>query len=421
MKIQSVIYCVMRPLITIAFVLFLSFSVSALEIPPEQYPFPTKDPAIATLLASFSPSTAKYKYWPMAYRPERLKKKYPLHPPTLNLETFQQSKEAPLALIIGGLGSNSPATNSSALGDIYIKAGYHVISLPNNLSFTYTTAISESALPGYMSRDSVEYYQFVQWLLNYAKTKKKMKISSIVVIGYSNGGLLASFLATLDRQQPIPLFKKILMINPAVDVMYGVQQLDYLNDVVGSKISLKMKNFIMGCIYSEAINLLTAKDPVAALFKLLKEKNFQTHHIQWLIGSQYRDSLRWILVYSHFTQNRGFLKSPYSKYNLNDLEDEALTINFTKYMYDIVVPSLPETKTVRDFAYESSMYSQMESLRTDPRVFLFTNVDDFVLRPSDIQLLRDNFGPRLFLFPYGGHMGNIMVPFNVQMYLKVSQ
>ena len=151
----------MRSVIAIAFILFLSFGqfAQALIIPAAQYPFPTKDPYIATVLSSFTPSSAKYDEWPLAYRPERLKLGYPLQKPLINLQVYKQKKEAPLVMIIAGLGGNSASTNSLGLGDVYIKAGYNVILMPSNLSWSYAQGVSETGVPGYMPRDANEYYQ----------------------------------------------------------------------------------------------------------------------------------------------------------------------------------------------------------------------------------------------------------------------
>lgn len=406
----------------ILFILFLSFgqAVRALEIPEAQYPFPTKDPYIATILSTFSPSTVKYSEWEMIYRPERMKQNFPLQKPKLDLQVYKQNKEAPLVLIIAGLGGNSYSTNSAALGDVYSKAGYNVICLPSNLSWTYTQAISETGVPGYMPRDSVEYYQFIKWVLDYAKNKKGMRYNSITLVGYSNGGVLAGFLAPYDKKQPQQLFKKVLLINPGVDVIYGIQQLDYLNDVVGAKLSKARKDHIMGAIYTHAGDVSAAKDPVKALFDMLENLKITTQHIQWVIGDQYRQSLRDIIVASHFVKPR-VLKTPFSKYKLNALEGEAWTYNFAAYMHSFVIPTLTPAEQQSDIPYNTGLYSQMNDLKNDSRVYVFTNIDDFLLKPSDIPLLRENFGERLFLYPLGGHMGNIMAPFNVQMYLKVSQ
>lgn len=422
MKTQSVFQAGLRTWLTCLFIIFLSFgqTAQALELTPEQYPFPSKDPYMATVLSTFSPSELKYDEWTLTYRPERLKMNFPLQKPKINLQAFLQKKEAPLVMIIAGLGGDSSSTNSAALGDVYAKAGYHVICLPNNMSWSYTQAISETGVPGFMPTDSVEYYKFMQWILDYAKTKKGLKYSSINLVGYSNGGVLAGFLAPLDKKQAKPLFKKVLLINPGIDVLYGIQQLDYLNDTVGGGISLAWKNHIKGAIYTHAGDITAAKDPVQALFKMINDLKIKPNHIQWIIGDTYRESLRWIIVGSHFVKPR-VLKSPFSKFKLNALEAEARTYNFLDYMNLWVIPTLPASYAHGNIPYDTSLYSQMEALRQDPRVFVFTNQDDFLLKPEDIPMLRKNFGERLFLYPYGGHMGNIVAPFNVKMYLKVSQ
>lgn len=411
---------IVRSAFAVAFILFLSFGqvASAFEVSESQYPFPTKDKYVATLLASFSPSTADYKDWKLTYRPERLKADYPLGKPILNLKIIQQKKEAPVALIIAGLGGNSGSTNSTALGDVYAKAGYHVICLPNNFSWSYTLAVSETAIPGYLPRDSKEYYQMINWVLAQAK-EKGMRITSNVLVGYSNGGVLAGFLAPLDQKQVHPLFKKVIIINPAVDVIYGINQLDWMRDTVGATLSQARKDWIMGAIYTNGLDLLTSKDPLKAFFKMLTDLKIQTKDIQWLIGDQYRQSLREIIVASHFVNPR-VLKTPYSKNRLNALEAEALTYNFDSYMKTFVLPTLTSEQQ-KNINYDSSFYSQLEALKNDPRVFVFTNSDDFLLKPDDIDLLKQSFKDRFVLYPLGGHMGNIVVPFNVDQYLKVSE
>ncbi|AZZ36307.1 hypothetical protein CIK05_05725 [Bdellovibrio sp. qaytius] len=422
MKVYVVNQTATRTAFAILFVLFLSFGqvASALDIADSKYPFPTKDPYMATILSSFSPTKAKYDEWTMVYRPERMNAGYPLQKPEVKLQTYKQKGQAPLVLIIAGLGGNGYSTNSVALGDEYIKAGFHVITLPNNLSWSYTQGISETGVPGYLPRDKTEYYQFIKWVLDYAKNKKGMNYSSITLVGYSNGGVLAGFLAPLDKKQSQPIFKKVLLINPGVDVIYGIQKLDYLNDVVGAGISQPWKDHIYGAIYTHAGDITAAKDPVKALFNMIDELKIQPNHIQWVIGNQYRTDLQFIIVSSHFVKHR-VLTTPYSKYKLNALEDEALSYNFMAYLQKFVIPSLPPELQHSNIIYDSSLYSQMEDLKNDARVSVFTNADDFLLKPTDLTLLRENFGDRLVIYPYGGHMGNIVVPFNVQMYMKFSQ
>ncbi|MFN3455189.1 MAG: alpha/beta hydrolase fold domain-containing protein [Pseudobdellovibrio sp.] len=411
-------------LINIYFLTLLTgFKTYALELAPEQYPFPTKNAYLATVLSVFSPYEDVYKQWNLKYRTDRKRIKAVNYTPAVSVSAYVQPKtKAPLLIIIPGVGGEGKSALSMAIGNAYIKQGYHVLALPSNLSWSYSVSVSEQAAPGYMPRDSVEYYNLMKWILNYAQTKKGMDYSSITVLGYSNGGLLAAFLATHDKMQQNPLFKKILLINPAMDVMYGVQKLDYMNDVIGSKIAPAKKDFIMGAILAEAESIIDSKqDPINALNSFMQKYKFKEQHVQWLIGSEYRKSLAAIVLGTQFIIDRGLLTEPYSNYVLNSRTEQSYKVSFADYINKVVIPSLPKSERAKDVYYESSIYSQMTKLKKDSRVFVFTNTDDFIIKPSDVELLKTSFKDRLTLFPFGGHLGNALAPLNIEMYLKASQ
>jgi hypothetical protein len=52
-------------------------------------------------------------------------------------------------------------------------------------------------------------------------------------------------------------------------------------------------------------------------------------------------------------------------------------------------------------------------LKTDERVFLLHNADDFIVKPEDLNHLQSVFGARMRLYPHGGHMGNLWFPENL--------
>jgi hypothetical protein len=51
-------------------------------------------------------------------------------------------------------------------------------------------------------------------------------------------------------------------------------------------------------------------------------------------------------------------------------------------------------------------------LGASPRVYVLENVDDFLARPQDIEALRAWLGDRLYLYPRGGHIGNLWLDRN---------
>jgi hypothetical protein len=52
-------------------------------------------------------------------------------------------------------------------------------------------------------------------------------------------------------------------------------------------------------------------------------------------------------------------------------------------------------------------------IRTSPKFGLVGNEDDIILLPGEIDYLRDLFGSRAHIYPYGGHCGNMSYPENV--------
>ncbi len=400
----------------VSIVLFSSIS-KALEIAAKDYPFPTKNAYVASVFSAFAAPKAKPQAWSVQYRSDRKEIKVLDRDLIIKLAAFQQSNTAPLVLIISGVGGNGNSGVGVAMAEQFYKKGYNVVVLPGTMSWIYSVAISEAAAPGYNPRDKIEYYTWIKWVLNYAK-KQGMKFNDVSLVGYSYGGLLAGFLAPYDLAQDLPLFKKVIMINPAMDPDFGLKKLDALYDQ-GKSIAESRKIGVRVATYEAALSTQPTADPVTAVFKFMKRQQIDLTEIQWLIGDSFRFSLQNIVLGTQYVIDRGVLKSSYSKFSLNKRYEESQTINFSQYMYKIVIASLPPEEKTKDTNFESSFYSQLENLKNDSRVFIFENTDDFIVKPSDIDLLRQNFSERLFLFPYGGHLGNALAPSHVELYLNV--
>ena len=56
---------------------------------------------------------------------------------------------------------------------------------------------------------------------------------------------------------------------------------------------------------------------------------------------------------------------------------------------------------------QTSLEALSPVLRDSPRIFVMQNRDDFLARPEDIDALRSWLGDRLYLYPLGGHLGNL--------------
>ena len=57
-------------------------------------------------------------------------------------------------------------------------------------------------------------------------------------------------------------------------------------------------------------------------------------------------------------------------------------------------------------------------LRNSPKIGLMDNQDDLILTPEDLAFLKDVFGSRAKIYPYGGHCGNMSYTENVAYMLN---
>jgi hypothetical protein len=67
----------------------------------------------------------------------------------------------------------------------------------------------------------------------------------------------------------------------------------------------------------------------------------------------------------------------------------------------------------------TSLRSIEPYLRNTPKIILMDNEDDLILTPEDLAFLKDVFGSRAKIFPYGGHLGNMTFRDNIAHMINV--
>ena len=118
------------------------------------------------------------------------------------------------------------------------------------------------------------------------------------------------------------------------------------------------------------------------------------------------------------TQDRhdsGVLKTPRSKLRRAPAFREASEYSYLEYMYAFVLPYYAKREPrlsfdeagVRRFFSDCDLRSVADTLEANPRVRVFANENDFLLRPEDLRWLRERLGRRAKIFTAGGHLGNL--------------
>ena len=136
---------------------------------------------------------------------------------------------------------------------------------------------------------------------------------------------------------------------------------------------------------------------------------------EFLLGLSFRLDLQFLLLQSQALDDLGVLQTPRKPLRMAPAFREASEYSYLEYVYAFLLPyyaardpaiTLDEAGAQRLFQ-GCDLRAVAGGLRANPRVRLFANENDFLLRPEDIAWLRETLGNRVTLFPAGGHLGNL--------------
>ena len=409
--------------------------VHAADLTVEEYGFPLSNPFEATIAGTPIELRAEVPTdddidqadYNLRLRPEReftlpdnfwpVKK--------LRYRLARQSGPAPLMFIISGTGARYSAGKTEALKRLFYGAGYHVVQLSSPTSYDFMSAASRYATPGISSDDAKDLYRVMQAV---RAQHHKLPVTEYHLTGYSLGALNAAFVSQLDETRRSFNFKRVLLLNPPVNLYTSVSNLDKLVQTRVEGID-DHTNF-----YEVILEKLTRYyrqkgyiDLDEAVLYDFQQSNLKLSDAQMamLIGSVFRFSAADITFTSDLINRRGLITPP--EYPINEgtrLEPffkRALLCSFDCYITEQVIPmwrAQYDGGSLTQLIQQVSLYALEDYLRQSPKIAVMHNADDLILGEGDLGFLRRTFGDRLTLYPRGGHCGNLNYRVNTQHMLE---
>jgi hypothetical protein len=208
-------------------------------------------------------------------------------------------------------------------------------------------------------------------------------------------------------------FDRYVAMDMPVDIMHGFKQLDSYVDA-----PLKWPE----ADRQQRVNNTMHKVSYAVLRKNKLEQPviFDGDESKYLIGLAFRLGLRDIIYESQSRNDLGVLQTPVSTWRRQPVYDEILKYSLGDYFERFAVPYY-EKKGIRkdQLAKEVNLKTQGSKLRSQSKVRVIINENDFLLRSEDVSWLRSTFSKsHLTVFPDGGHLGNIGDPRVQQALIK---
>jgi hypothetical protein len=400
------------------------------------YDYPFKDPYVATVIGTPSefqpklPEKIDYKMMSFEVFPERVVPSVFWYQREFRYSLTYQKGEAPLIFVIAGTGSSFYSSNMIFFQRIFYQAGFHVICLSSPTSMNFITTASVTSLPGAIGADAVDLYRVMT--MAWQQVKDRIKVSEFYLTGYSLGASEAAFVAKLDDEKRTFNFKKVLMINPAVSLYSSANILDKMILAAlpgGLKDFNDWLNRILGRfaeVYREMGYVDLGHDFLYDIYKTVnKTQSPKRENLATMIGFAFRISSNNMIFTSDVMTNAGLivpknlvLKSADSLYEYFRATSNTTFIDyFDELLFPYYKAKYPELSQERAIEIDSLHHIEAY-LRNSTKIGLMGNEDDLILTYGDLAFLKDVFGSRAKIYPYGGHCGNMSYTENVAYMLN---
>lgn len=415
--------------------LCLSVSASARVISAEEYGYPITNPFEATIAGTPSQLRAdlpqdkdiRQKDYSITLRPERAfelpdnfwavtKMRYRL---------AWQKGPAPLIFIIAGTGNTYASSQVDALKKLFYGAGFHVVQLSSPTSYDFMVSASRFATPGSSQEDAQDLYRAMQAI---RARHDDLEVTEYHLTGYSLGGLNAAFVSHLDESRQSFNFKRVLMLNPPVNLYTSITNLDRLvqTQVEGINNSTNFYDLVLKKLtkYFQDKGYIDINEAMLYDFQMSPEQ-LTNEQMAMLIGTVFRFASSDMVFTSDLLNRRGLITPidyPITEgTSLTPFMKRALLCDFNCYMIQQLVPAWRARtggNSVAQMVNEVSLYSLEDYLRKSTKIGVMHNADDIILGPGDLGFLERTMGDRMTLYPHGGHCGNLNYRVNAKDILE---
>jgi hypothetical protein len=398
--------------------------ISAADIDASSYGYPISNPFEATLattppeLRPELPTDADINQddYQIKLRPEReFELPENFWPVTkMRYRLAKQPGEAPLIFIIAGTGAHYASSTPEYLKRLFYGAGYHVVQLSSPTSYDFMSSASRFATPGITREDADDLYRAMQAV---RAQHPRLKVSEFHLTGYSLGALQAAFVSELDETRRSFNFKRVLLLNPPVNLYTSITNLDRMvqTKVEGIDNSTTFYELVLGKLtrYFQTKGYVDINDALLYDFQNSSEQ-LSNEQMAMLIGAAFRFSSADIAFTSDLINRRGLITPinyPISEgTSLTPFFKSALQCDFDCYLTEQLLPmwrARTGGSSVTQMIDQVSLYAVADYLKSSSKIAVMHNADDVILGPGDLGFLRTTLGDRLTVYPLGGHCGNL--------------
>ncbi len=318
----------------------------------------------------------------------------------LTYKLWLQKKEAPLVIIIPGIGGHYAGITITAIAEMIFNKGFSTLAISDPFCWEFLLSASSKLTPGFTPADASDTYNALQIILkNIEKEHGTNVFSEKILLGYSLGALNTLFIADIDSKEKKINFDGFVALSPPVDLLYGLKKLDELSNIWKKWPDKKIKDIKNKAIYLIENTTVTGTNNLP----------ITSEEAKFAIGFAFKTILNETVLSIHSRKDLGILTIPYKSYSRRKLEKEIERMSFKDYMDTFLKASYSEQFS-NDFSTiklgkQASLPAIENTLLTNPKIRIIHTENDFLLTDYDREWLRNIMGDRLLFFDHGGHLG----------------
>jgi hypothetical protein len=263
----------------------------------------------------------------------------------------------------------------------------------------------------------------MQETLTLLRMRYHVVTTRIGFLGASLGALDGAYLSVIDARERKVGIDTYLLLNPPLDLTYALERVDEWNARGGTFGRAGSEALVARALaIVDAFSTESRDDPVVFDRLTGKFATFTREEIQFLLAKALQTALPELVYVTEVIQDRDGL--PTTRDEARRRIQAADRVTFVDYAERLAVPlwrqqaaGLPTN--LQGFARRGSLTPILERLRGNPRVHIVHNADDVLTTRQSIRQLEQALGPRVVVFPYGGHLGNLWYADNKDYMLRI--
>lgn len=309
-------------------------------------------------------------------------------------------KHGPIVYLWNGLGSSANASYSNFLMDQLHMLGMTVVSVPSTLNQNDTLGFSTYVRPGLSSADLPDLMRLTDGVDKEIVRRHELKPRSRILMGVSMGAFHAG--ALLSRKEWEQKFDKYVLINPPMDLRYGINVLDQMVD--GSRNLSNSRKSEVENLRDEFFSSSDLKESPSEFRSEVKRRQFGERELGYLIGSSMRSSVQGATLSSQIVKNDGVLKRKTSFGRSQEVKKWSIYDYFEKIAFPFYDDLYKKQGLVLDLEREMTLLPHLKEAKRPQNVLVLHSIDDFISDPSEIEKMK-SLPIRSVITNCGGHVG----------------